>query len=96
MIAAATVASADPEPLLAPPGMAEPMLSPPGMTPTADECEIAPENPRCDLTYFDGDVPCIGDPYDPDFDPDCEPAVAIVGGNVIRGGFGGYFWVSHS
>ncbi len=99
MIAAAAVASADPdpEPPIAPPGMAEPMLSPPGMTPSEDECQIDPANPRCDLTYFNGDVAdCIVDPYDPDFDPDCEPAVAIVGGNVIRGGFGGYFWVSHS
>ncbi len=100
MLAAAAVAAADPdlEPPLAPPGMAEPMLAPPGMTPTSDECQTDPSNVRCDPMYFDNDVAdCIVDPYDPDYDPDClEPAVAIVGGNVIRGGFGGYFWVSHS
>ena len=92
MLAVAAVAAADPEPPLAPPGMAEETLSPPGMTPTVDECQLDPDNPRCDPTYFDADVAdCIADPDD----PACQPALAVAGGGVIRGGFGGYFWTAH-
>lgn len=83
LVASAAIASAEP----GPPGETEPVLSPPGLTPTEDDCVADPTLPFCDLEYF----ACDAD------DPDCEPAVAIVpDGGIIRGGFGGYFWVSHS
>ena len=87
MLAVAAVAAADP----GPPGMTEPVLSPPGMTPTADECQVDPDNVRCDPSYFDADVAdCLAEPDD----PAC--AVATVGGGtVVRGGFGVYFWTAH-
>ena len=83
MLAVAAVAAAD----TGPPGMTEPVLSPPGMTPTVDECQLDPDNLRCDPSYFETDVAdCIADPDD--------PACQVGVGSVVRGGFGGYFWTA--
>ena len=91
MLATAALAAADPvDPYaeeLSPPGMTEPSLAPPGMTPTADECDVDPDQLRCDPMYFVEDD-CEGD--------DCNAVAIVPGGGVIYGGFGNYFWVSHS
>lgn len=85
MLASAAVAAQPAVPdesPLPPPAMNEPMLSPPGLTPTVDECQQEPDNPRC--------APALA----PD-GPDAACRLHVDGsGWVFRGGFGHYFWTS--
>jgi hypothetical protein len=77
--------------MLQPPGETEPMLQPPGLTPTIDDCQEDPDDPRC---------PPVEEP-----DPIAVYGGYAHGGIwghahgrhhpcVFRGGFGHYFWTA--
>jgi hypothetical protein len=99
MLASAAVAAqpaADDEPRgetepLQPPGETEPLLQPPGLTPTIDDCQEDPDDPRC---------PPVEEP-----DPIAVYGGYVHGSIwghahgrhhhcVFRGGFGHYFWTA--
>jgi len=80
MLASAAVAAQPAVSDESPPATNEPTFSPPGLTPTVDECQQEPNNPRC--------VPVL--------EPDDNPRRLYIDddGWVFRGGFGHYFWTS--
>ncbi len=81
LLAASALAYAQPapdEPPIAPPGMSTEVLMPPGMTPSIDDlsCE---EDPNWQLRNDCEQVEIDGERM-------------VVGTDVVRGGYGGYFW----
>jgi len=84
LLAASALAYADigndPPPAVSPPGLTEPALSPPGMTPPIDQLD-------CDT---DPNAEVRDDCAQAEADGDGERAVVET--DVVRGGYGSYFW----
>jgi len=82
LLAASAMAYADiteaPPPMVAPPGMTEPVLSPPGMTPPIDQL-ACDDDPNWELR-----ADCA--------EADLEGGNAVFETDVVRGGYGSYFW----
>lgn len=98
MLASAAVAAqpaTEDEPPLQPPGATASMLSPPGLTPTIDECQTDPDDPRCPPVDDQPPVTGYGSYAHGVF-------VGHIHGRhhrhhgVFRGGFGHYFWAAGS